>query len=348
MEKFLDLQLFAKEEQVEIPAELEGVSEEVAREVMKEIPQDEPEKESVEETTEETQEEETSEEAPEETSEAPEAEHAETDSDKKSGKVPYERFKEVNDKYRRTEEEAQALRQQLAQLQERKEAGKQEETPLKQQNIPMDLLNQAYDLAKKQVIEQLNLTEEDYSDLEYQDEQEKAKVDRAIKFQFDTICQQAREQAKVLAAQEREKQVAVQTAYKDYLSMAEEEQKRSDFENIWNYATTEHFAALPDYQKFIIQNAFDCVNQGVGSIEQVQLVKDYYQNAKASFLNRPKAEKEQKKVKQMANAPRVDKVRGTPSTGGMTMAEVERMVNETPWEEIPPEIRSQLLSGRLR
>lgn len=343
MEKFLDLQLFAEDEQVEIPAELEGVSEEVAREVMKELPQDEPE-ESVEETTEETQEE-----TPEETSEAPEEGHAETDSDKKSGKVPYERFKEVNDKYRRTEEEAQALRQQLAQLQERKEAGEQEETPPKQQNnIPMDLLNQAYDLAKKQVIEQLNLTEEDYSDLEYQDEQEKAKIDRAIKFQFDSICQQAREQAKVLAAQEREKQVAVQTAYKDYLSMAEEEQKRSDFENIWNYATTEHFAALPDYQKFIIQNAFDCVNQGVGSIEQVQLVKDYYQNAKASFLNSPKVGKEQKKVKQMANAPRVDKVRGTPSIGGMTMAEIERMVNETPWEEIPPEIRSQLLNGRLR
>ena len=201
MEKFLDLQLFAEEEQVEIPAELEGVSEEVAREVMKEIPQDEPEKESVEETTEKTQEEETSEEAPEETSEEPEEGHAETDSDKKSGKVPYERFKEVNDKYRRTEEEAQALRQQLAQLQGRKEADKQEEKSPKQQNIPMDLLNQAYDLAKKQVIEQLNLTEEDYSDLEYQDEQEKAKVDRAIKFQFDTICQQSREQAKVLAAQ---------------------------------------------------------------------------------------------------------------------------------------------------
>ena len=340
-----DLQLFAEEETQEIPAELEGVSEEVAREVMKEASaqqeeQEPPQEEAQEETQEETTE-------PQE-----EAAHAEPDSDNK-GKVPYERFKEVNDKYRKMEQEAQALRQQLAQMQQpqqevqRQETQQETEAPKQnQQIVPMDLLKQAYEIAKDQVISSLGLTEEEYTDLEYQDEAGKAEIDRAIKFQYDSICQQARERAQMLAQQEQMKQQALQTAYNDYLQNAEEEQKRDDFNDIWEYATTEHWSGLAPYHQAVIQNAFTNVNNGQGTLEQIQLVQDYYNAAKAAYLAQDKSAVTQNK--KVANVPRVDKVRGTPSAGGMTMAEVERMINETPWEQVPKEIRDQLLSGRLR
>lgn len=348
--KELNLQLFAEEEAQEIPAELEGVSEEVAREVMKEAAaeqQEERQEEQPQEAQEETQ----------ETIEPQEEEaaHAEPDSDNK-GKVPYERFKEVNDKYRKMEQEAQALRQQLAQMQQQpqQEVPRQTETQQETQEaqkkdqpiVPMDLLKQAYEIAKDQVISSLGLTEEEYTDLEYQDEAGKAEIDRAIKFQYDSICQQARERAQMLAQQEQMKQQALQTAYNDYLQNAEEEQKRGDFNDIWEYATTEHWSGLAPYHQAVIQNAFTSVNNGQGTLEQIQLVRDYYEAAKAAYLAQDKSAVTQNK--KVANVPRVDKVRGTPSAGGMTMAEVERMINETPWEQVPKEIRDQLLSGRLR
>ena len=48
----------------------------------------------------------------------------------------------------------------------------------------------------------------------------------------------------------------------------------------------------------------------------------------------------------MTTAPRVDKVRGTPSTGGMTIQEIERMVNGD-WGKVPDDLKKQILAGRL-
>lgn len=374
MEKLFmfDLQLFAEEvkeeAQPDIPAELEGVSEDVAREVMKELPKEESSDDHAEEaegstTQEEATQEDTQaqQEAPQEVQESQEAQdgHADTDGDKKAGKVPYERFKDVNDKYRSAEQEAQTLRRQLEELQRQQQQQTSGQAPQQQaqaqqqqQEIPMDLLNQAYDVAKKQVLAQLNLSEEDYSDLEYQDDGEKAKVDRAIRFSFDSICQQARERAKDLAAQKQQEQLIMQKAYSDYESMAAEEQKRSDFNDIWQYATTTHFTSMPVYAQAVIQNAFNCVNSGVGTLEQVQLVKDYYNTAKQAYLSgsgsgqAPQQQATNNKVKQMTTAPRVDKVRGTPSTGGMTIQEIERMVNGD-WGKVPDDLKKQILAGRL-
>lgn len=380
MEKLFmfDLQLFAEEvkeeAQPDIPAELEGVSEDVAREVMKELPKEESSDDHAEEAEGSTiQEEATQEdtqaqqEAPQEVQESQEAQdgHADTDGDKKAGKVPYERFKDVNDKYRSAEQEAQTLRRQLEELQRQQQqqtsgqapqaqqqaqAQQQEQEQQQQQEIPMDLLNKAYEVAKKQVLAQLNLSEEDYSDLEYQDDGEKAKVDRAIRFSFDSICQQARERAKDLAAQKQQEQLIMQKAYSDYESMAAQEQKRSDFNDIWQYATTTHFTSMPVYAQAVIQNAFNCVNSGVGTLEQVQLVKDYYNTAKQAYLSgsgqAPQQQATNNKVKQMTTAPRVDKVRGTPSTGGMTIQEIERMVNGD-WGKVPDDLKKQILAGRL-
>lgn len=373
MEKLFmfDLQLFAEEvkeeAQPDIPAELEGVSEDVAREVMKELPKEESSDDHAEEaegstTQEEATQEDTQaqQEAPQEVQESQEAQdgHADTDGDKKAGKVPYERFKDVNDKYRSAEQEAQTLRRQLEELQRQQQQQTSGQAPQQQaqaqqqqQEIPMDLLNQAYDVAKKQVLAQLNLSEEDYSDLEYQDDGEKAKVDRAIRFSFDSICQQARERAKDLAAQKQQEQLIMQKAYSDYESMAAEEQKRSDFNDIWQYATTTHFTSMPVYAQAVIQNAFNCVNSGVGTLEQVQLVKDYYNTAKQAYLSGSGQAPQQQqatnnKVKQMTTAPRVDKVRGTPSTGGMTIQEIERMVNGD-WGKVPDDLKKQILAGRL-
>ena len=379
MEKLFmfDLQLFAEEvkeeAQPDIPAELEGVSESVAREVMKELPKEESSDDHAEEaegstTQEEATQEDTQaqQEAPQEGQESQEAQdgHADTDGDKKAGKVPYERFKDVNDKYRSAEQEAQTLRKQLEELQRQQQASGQvqqgqaqqqaqqaSQQQQQQQEIPMDLLNKAYEVAKKQVLAQLNLSEEDYSDLEYQDDGEKAKVDRAIRFSFDSICQQARERAKDLAAQKQQEQLIMQKAYSDYESMAAEEQKRSDFNDIWQYATTTHFTSMPVYAQAVIQNAFNCVNNGVGTLEQVQLVKDYYNTAKQAYLSGSgqtpqKNQANNNKVKQMTTAPRVDKVRGTPSTGGMTIQEIERMVNGD-WGKVPDDLKKQILAGRL-
>lgn len=372
MEKLFmfNLQLFAEEvkeeAQPDIPAELEGVSEDVAREVMKELPKEEPSDDHAEEAEGSTTQEEATQEdiqaqqeAPQEVQESQEAQdgHADTDGDKKAGKVPYERFKDVNDKYRSAEQEAQTLRRQLEELQRQQQQQTSGQAPQQQaqaqqqqQEIPMDLLNQAYDVAKKQVLAQLNLSEEDYSDLEYQDDGEKAKVDRAIRFSFDSICQQARERAKDLAAQKQQEQLIMQKAYSDYESMAAEEQKRSDFNDIWQYATTTHFTSMPVYAQAVIQNAFNCVNSGVGTLEQVQLVKDYYNTAKQAYLSgsgqAPQQQATTNKVKQMTTAPRVDKVRGTPSTGGMTIQEIERMVNGD-WGKVPDDLKKQILAGRL-
>ncbi|KXB91765.1 hypothetical protein HMPREF3191_00879 [Veillonellaceae bacterium DNF00626] len=377
MEKLFmfNLQLFAEEvkeeAQPDIPAELEGVSESVAREVMAELPKEESSDDHAEEaegstTQEEATQEDTQaqQEAPQEVQESQEAQdgHADTDGDKKAGKVPYERFKDVNDKYRSAEQEAQTLRRQLEELQRQQQASGQaqqtqqqaqaQQQEQQQQEIPMDLLNKAYEVAKKQVLAQLNLSEEDYSDLEYQDDGEKAKVDRAIRFSFDSICQQARERAKDLAAQKQQEQLIMQKAYSDYESMAAEEQKRSDFNDIWQYATTTHFTSMPVYAQAVIQNAFNCVNSGVGTLEQVQLVKDYYNTAKQAYLSgsgsgqAPQQQATNNKVKQMTTAPRVDKVRGTPSTGGMTIQEIERMVNGD-WGKVPDDLKKQILAGRL-
>lgn len=342
----INLQLFNDDD---IPSELEGVSEEIAREVMAEM-------NVTDESTEEVQEEvqgEVQEEVQEEV-EKEEENDGDADTENK-GNVPYNRFKEVNDKYRQIKAEREELEKQLAALRQQKEVEppfvEQQEAPKQKvaDKATMDLLEEAYSLAKQQVLTAYNLSSDDYQDLEYQDSDEKGRIDRAINFQYQAICDQAREQARVMQEQRNQEVRAYQEAYQDYAIYAEEEQKRDDFTNIWEYASTERFGKLQPYQQMLVQNSFTAVNSGQPTLEQIQIVRDYYDMAKAEYLNRaPQQSTKVEKIKQMAKSPRVDKVRGTPSTGGLSIAEIERMVQEEDWSKIDPTIKEQLLNGRLR
>lgn len=324
-----------KEVTQDIPAELEGVSEETAREIMAEV-----------------QTEDTAPEEPETETTTPTEEQpadAEADRDNK-GSVPYKRFAEVNAKYRQMEEENRKMAEELAQVRESKKDATTEEPPANEPvgagSVPVELLQQAHELAKQTVLQQMDLSAEDYEDLEYSDETRYKGIERAIQFQYNSICDNARAQAMRMQQERAAQQAALQTAYNDYVTYAEQEQQRGDFAAIWDYAANTRFAQLNPYEKATIQAAFDAVNGGKGTLEQVLLVRDYYDRSKAEFLQET-PQKTGGKAQKMATAPRVDKVRGTPSKGGMNMAEISQMMASTPWEEIPEEIRTQLLRGRL-
>ena len=362
--EFIDLRLFGAEEtadesttteetttteeQVETPSGLEGIDEETAREIMAQLPQEE-----------------TDESAADADSDTKQVSDSEQDVSNKS--IPYARFKEVNDKSKTYAAENEQLKAQLQQLQEQRHqppAAQQQVTPPQTQQQPPveqqiritpEFAATINNIAHEEAMKMSGLTKEEVEVLEFADENDpKLQAWNAAKQLATTQTWNAvhrefenrrTQQAKVMELH--------QQIIGDYTSFESEQMKQPDFEATKEYAIGEYFNQLPPLEQQAVRDAWTRVERKVCSPQDVMVVKNYY--AQASNAYRKNANQSQppeqvlkqkaEKLKQMERHPKVDLVTGSNSNGGTSVADLERTLQNTDWDDIPENTKKMLLGG---
>lgn len=356
-----DLQLFTEENDdsgatVEIPAELEGLSPEIAAEIMKEIP----EEESAPEKNREGKEPEMPTDEDAELENQPESKVKEPAQEEKTPpiSIPYERFKEVNEKQKAANEEVARLKAELESL--KKQPGTQASIPPNSQSAfnPVTDLTPAFtDMVRKEARDRAKLltgfTDEQIKEFEseYADHSpEKKKWEESIQALIPLIAVEAKELVMQQEAQAAEQQRVYKLAYDEYGQLAETVKSWPDKEAIWSHVSGSYFAALPESEQIALSSAYRNAESGHGSLQDVQYIKYHLNKAAVDYraaqqeADIPKPEKPKpNKLEQMKAHPKAEQIGGAPNPGEITAAELERMMNTTPWEKMPPEYRKILL-----
>lgn len=333
-----------------IPPELEGIDDdEIVKEVMEEAKAQEAEPK-------------------EEPEEEPKAEPAK---DEPAGpmptSIPYGRFKEKVDEGKRKDEEIEQLKKQLEML----KAGTQQQQPILNQPNPqyqmqpapmpqpqqvqqpqqslftpenMKLIN---DAIQREAVAMAQLSKEDMDSLEYMedDDPRKQRWEYAKEMAKGNIFERIRQaQAQKLAEQARFLE-AHNRSVQDFNSFAAKVQSEPDFEEVKNYAVNDFFKALPTQDdKAVIAAAYARIERNVASPEDIYLIKNFFVQAQNAYRSSKPKQTTTNKKEQADKFPRSNQVAGAGDAGGgVTVASLEKMLNEMPFDKIDPKYQKLLL-----
>ena len=131
-------------------------------------------------------------------------------------------------------------------------------------------------------------------------------------------------------------------AISTYNEFAQKEFAEPDFKAIQQFATNEFFEGLTPNEQKILANSYIRVEHQTASPAEMLVVKNYYERAKAAFRARGNSKKAQPRPAQV-NLPRVDQIGGTAGTGEVSIAELEKMLETTDFDQIPENYQKKLL-----
>ena len=370
MDFVFDLQLFADEE----------ATVEVEADEPKEEPKDEPEEQPKEEEVPEEldgldlsqdevkeilKEAAPKEEAPKE--EPPKAD-ADADSDNKQvpqteeelpkGNIPYARLKTEIDKRHAMEEEMAKLKEQLANAQ-KAQPPIQQQPPAPQPQTPPpaqipsfspEMARQIDDAVTKQAMLMTGMTKEDVDALEYADESDaKAKTYRYAKDLaratiIGNIQQNAMRQQQQAAVIMQNQQKLVNEFNQFYM----EQTAQPDYNDTVQFATNEFFEKQAPGVQFAVTDAYNRVQRNIASPQDILVVKNFFLEAQKEFRAKKAPEPKPAPAPQQQNKPnlpRTSEVSGSATSPKetVTVASLQKMLEETPFEQIPEKYQNLLL-----
>ncbi|WP_110953046.1 hypothetical protein [Anaerosinus massiliensis] len=294
--------------------------------------------------------------------------------------IPYKRFKEVNDKAKAKDAELAKLQAELNALRAQQNIAVPQQPPANQvqqppyQQVTNNNLNQspevdqtlfrqvattAYERAKKN----LGLSDEDINSIDYADPVKKREWEAAYNIELVRLTQEANN---LVERQQREyvqKQQDQQQVNYEYNRLVNDLRGQNDFNDVYQYACTEAFSSLQPIEQRAVSEAFSRTESGQGSLQDILIVKNHFINAQQKFREKQsndkaaaevpivqpviqpvdKIEKTKEKIKQMEAHPKVSQISGANSQGGTSIADLERMIQETNWEDLPKDIRDLAL-----
>ena len=343
----------------EIPAELGGLEDDkLAREIMEEAKKAEESQQAAEP-------------APQASEEAKEPEVSEPVAEDQDapGPIPYKRFKQVLDKGKSKDEEIAKLRAELEAIRNR-----QPQTPVQQtqqhQQPPQpqqrDMQNDGFaltpanvELINKAVNEEAmrlsQLTKEDLDSMEYMEDTDPKKQRWLYAQEFAKSNVMARiRQAQQMEMQRKQAFLAAHNAsIADFNRFATEAQSAPDFEDVKSFAVNDFFKAIPSEQdKQILAAAYARIERQTASPAEISLVKNFFAQAQAEYRRQhpaaaPTNRKSQNDKFEQANSfPKSQQVNGSSDAGGgISVASLEKMLREKPFDEIDPKYQKMLLEG---
>ena len=368
-----DLKMFEEEEKIVIPEGLEGIDEDIAREIMSEVSSQEESKNSLDELDNDSSKDEVG---------AENNLSAEADSDNKqvdsegsdteeelNQTIPYKRFKEVNEKSKAKDDEIIALRQELL-------AAKQQSSNVSNQVYPGNQavnhenhaeLNNVNPLLNPAVIQEINslaneealkisgLTREELDEIEYSDPNDTriSTYKTAVELARQNIFSQLNSEIQTRRVMEQKVLQLRDQSIADYSSFEQEQMKAQDFESIRSHAVNEYFAKLNHVEQQAIADAYQRIQSKTCIPQDIFVVKKYFSEAAQDFRknqnnvnrNQNNIQVKQEKLKQMERHPKVDLVTGSNSNGGTSVADLERILQNTDWDDIPENTKKMLLGG---
>lgn len=324
----------------DIPAELSGVSEDVAREIMQEAKATEP------------------------TQAEGQQPHADADSDTKQNlppqNVPYARLKQVVDQKNAALEQLKAYQQRFGDLNAAQPRQPQAApaAPPPQQAAPQpwrptlnpDAAKQLLDVAHKKAQQYLGLTDEQVEEIAYADD------DDPRKSQFNAVYELAKSD---VFAQHRQiqmrqsqaaqiRQLAQRQAIEEFNSLVDKETQEPDFNDVMAYINRDYGNEVTPLWANTVAESHARIQAGTASPQDFAVLERFYYDGKAAY--RAKQQRPQQaavssvaQAQQRPRFPRAGNVQGTTAPNGdITAAQLEKMVNETPWEQIPDKYKNML------
>ncbi len=278
--------------------------------------------------------------------------------------IPYPRFKEVMDEGKAKDAEIADLKKQIEAYKARQVQAPQAPPPQYQpprapqarpqmaNPAPFQLTPENVQLINNAITEQAQamaqLSKEDMDSLEYMedDDPRKQRWEYAKEMARGNIFSRIREAQQAKLAQAQRFMQAHQQSVNDFNAYAQSQAKEADFEAVKDYAINEFFTNLPSQRdKEIITQAYARVEQNVASPEDMFLIKNYFAQAKAAYRANASAKpQKQTNSKEQTVFPRSTQVNGSgDASGGVTIATLEKMLNEMPFDEIDPKYQKMLL-----
>lgn len=345
-----------EEPKPEIPEELAGLPEEIAREAMEKAAEAEPK---------ETEEDETDEQSETSVDESASAEKKQDDV-LPNQSIPYVRFKQQLDENHKLKEQLKQLQQQAnnnnqAPMQQPAMApGNQplQQTPMQQpaQQAPVitaDVTKQIEQAIKMEAMRMTGMSEETIDSMEFMDEN-----DPRLQT-WNTAKNMARASIYSKIQKERERQIEVNRRIiaehnqnvLEYNKFAQEQMAEPDFENIVAYAKKDYFDKLKPHVQNVIASAYARIERNAGSPQDTVLIEDFFTKAKNEYrsLNgggnnsKTNEKKVTQKVKQGQAFPRSGEINGSGNDGNVTVDTLARILETTPFEQIPEEYQRKLL-----
>lgn len=337
-----------EEEKEPIPEELGGLPEDAAREVMAEA-------EKLQQAEEEPKE---------DTGEVSKAEEA---SIIKNQAIPYARWAAKLDENNALKAKLEAYEKQYGSLEQGKPAqpapqaqqsqpaqmkpaqyqpAPQEMPPL---NLTPEVVKQIDTLKKQEALRMTGLTQEDLDGMEYMEESDprKQQYQFALKMAESNIVNRIHQARAEQARQAEAFMQAHNASVADYNEFAQREMAAPDFQQIMKFATEDYFAKKSPAEQQTIANAYVRVERNTASPAEVMLIKDYFTEAKNAFHGQSKASTKNNpmtKARQAASFPRSQQVEGSSDNDtGVSVATLEKMLAEKPWDEIPEKYQRMLM-----
>lgn len=267
------------------------------------------------------------------------------DGDTVSKHVPYDRFKEVNEKNKVLAAELAALKA----AQQKQQPVTQTQQPPQMQNQPqgqqLSVAQQIAKIADEKVRKELGITEEDLETLQFTDQK------KYLQYVKDVSKEEYRME------NEYHQQ---QMVYVDNVNFVQELQAIPDFPVLFQFAQQE-LDELPRREAKKIDDAYERVNNGRGNKEDFAVLRDFANKCKEkmSSINgapmtgafsmpknqQPVPQQQNNPLDKAANLPRSQSLSGS-KTGAMSWTQIEQLVREGKIDEIPPDMLAQIPTGK--
>lgn len=276
------------------------------------------------------------------------------DEPQEGSNIPYSRFKGVNDRMKSAESRVKELEAELASLKNTSTAQQQEEqappapapTPNVDEEFNAEQFKAIVAEARRRAAKQLNLTDEDVENLEYDD-------DSSTKTSYEALSTQLISDVKREAVEYRKQQVAyiedVKYASQQYADLVKEFRGMHNYDEVWAACQQAAMERGPQFA-MAAQAALNRLDVNRGTSQDYYFISDFARGVAKRFAGKtPATNTNQKsKIKEAAKLPIA------PSVGGSTKGDIvwdiptiTDYVNAGRMDEIPKDVLRTVMGASL-
>ena len=276
------------------------------------------------------------------------------DEPQEGSNIPYSRFKGVNDRMKSAESRVKELEAELASLKNTSTAQQQEEqappapapTPNVDEEFNAEQFKAIVAEARRRAAKQLNLTDEDVENLEYDD-------DGSTKTSYEALSTQLINDVKKEAIEYRKQQVAyiedAKYASQQYADLVKEFRGMPNYDEVWAACQQAAMERGPQFA-MAAQAALNRLDVGRGTSQDYYFISDFTRGVAKRFKGKaPATNTNQKsKIKEAAKLPIA------PSVGGSTKGDIvwdiptiTDYVNAGRMDEIPQDVLRTVMGASL-
>lgn len=276
------------------------------------------------------------------------------DEPQEGSNIPYSRFKGVNDRMKSAESRVKELEAELASLKNTSTAQQQEEqappapapTPNVDEEFNAEQFKAIVAEARRRAAKQLNLTDEDVENLEYDD-------DSSTKTSYEALSTQLISDVKREAVEYRKQQVAyiedVKYASQQYADLVKEFRGMHNYDEVWAACQQAAMERGPQFA-MAAQAALNRLDVNRGTSQDYYFISDFARGVAKRFAGKtPATNTNQKsKIKEAAKLPIA------PSVGGSTKGDIvwdiptiTDYVNAGRMDEIPQDVLRTVMGASL-